>query len=133
MGSNFNWRNCRINILLSIHYEHKPATLADFRNWKDSVICTSTSVGAGWVIKMIDVLAAENSIIPLFTDWNAQCDPDGMMNYTSIKFKLVCILFSKGCCRNFWAHNPLHTDNDMHECLDLLMTDLASFGYQIKE
>eukprot|EP00961_Rhodomonas_salina_P088288 1187435-Rhodomonas_salina.1 len=79
MGSNFNWRNCRIKILSSIHYEHKPATLADFHNWKDSVIRSSTSVGAGWVIKMIYVLTAENSIIPLFTDWNGLHGPDGRM------------------------------------------------------
>eukprot|EP00961_Rhodomonas_salina_P270563 3655968-Rhodomonas_salina.2 len=91
------------------------------------------SIGAGWVIKMIKVLAAENSIIPLFTDWNVLRDFDGMMNYTSIKFKQACVLFSKGCCRSFWARNPLHSDYDMSECLDLLMTDLANFGYQIKE
>eukprot|EP00961_Rhodomonas_salina_P302861 3941006-Rhodomonas_salina.2 len=70
--SDSNWRNARLCKLENSQNPLISASPAEHVDWKDSVSSTAISVGGDWIMEMIRLLAAEQTLLPAFTGWDIQ-------------------------------------------------------------
>eukprot|EP00961_Rhodomonas_salina_P048640 653000-Rhodomonas_salina.1 len=130
--SSFNWKNHPLEKLHETGLPHVRATLSSFVVWKDGVIRSTSAVGGKYITKLVTWLMARPELIPMFADVGIAVDEFGNADYDSIHFNRAIVALATLCGKNWGTLDVEHTDNGVRQGVEVIKTDLASFGIQVK-